>query len=131
MVQRAATVLVVDAFFARAVKTVRNLSAEFDVTGSLDHAFTRQDEFSQFLGDVRLAIDNNIAENALAAPGRKNHFFANADSCGDRAVARHMIVEMPKMNELKPETCLRHTLAKIADGHLISRIGEFMARWAR
>ncbi len=62
------------------------------------------------------------------ALGRKNDLFAGADSGGDRAAAMYMIVQTAKLNELNPEAYLHDTLAKIADGHPISRIDELMPR---
>jgi transposase len=80
------------------------------------------------MADARLEIDNNIAENALrgVALGRKNYLFAGADSGGDRAAAMYTIVQTVKMNDLNPEAYLSDMLAKIADGHPISRIDELM-----
>ena len=60
------------------------------------------------------------------ALGRKNYLFAGADSGGDRAAAMYTIVQTAKMNDLDPEAYLRDTLARIAEGHAISRIDELM-----
>jgi transposase len=66
----------------------------------------------------------------VIALGRKNYLFAGADSGGDRAAAMYTIVQTAKMNDLNPEAYLRDTLAKIAEGHPISRIDELMP-WTR
>jgi hypothetical protein len=60
------------------------------------------------------------------ALGRKNYLFAGADSGGDRAAAMYTIMQTAKVNDLNPETYLRDTLAKIAEGYPISRIDELM-----
>ena len=60
------------------------------------------------------------------ALGRKNYLFAGSDSGGERAAAIYTIVQTAKLNNLNPEAFLRDTLAKIADGHPISRITELM-----
>jgi hypothetical protein len=60
------------------------------------------------------------------ALGRKNFLFAGSDTGGDRAASLYTIVQTAKLNGMNPEEYLRHTLAKIAEGHPISRIGELM-----
>jgi hypothetical protein len=61
---------------------------------------------------------------------RKNYLFAGSDSGGDRAAAVYTIIQTAKLNDLNPEAYLRDTLAKIAEGHPISRIDELMP-WGR
>jgi hypothetical protein len=63
------------------------------------------------------------------ALGRKNYLFAGADAGGDRAAAIYTIVQTTKLNGVNSEAYLRETLARIAEGHPISRIGELMP-WA-
>jgi hypothetical protein len=71
-------------------------------------------------------MDNNIAENAMRciAVGRKNYLFAGSDAGGDRAASIYTLVQTAKLNGVNPETYLRDTLAKIAEGHPISRIDD-------
>jgi hypothetical protein len=78
--------------------------------------------------DARLEIDNNIAENAMRgiALGRKNYLFAGSDIGGGRAASMYTIVQTAKLNGVNPETYLRGTLKKIAEGHPISRIQDLM-----
>lgn len=92
------------------------------------YTIKRRDARSRFLTDVRLEIDNNIAENAMRAIalGRKNYLFAGADTGGEWAAAMYTIVQTAKLNGVNPETYLRDTLAKIADGHPINRIDQLM-----
>ena len=45
---------------------------------------------------------------------------------GDRAAAIYTVVQTAKLNDLNPEAYFRDTLAKIAEGHPINRIGELM-----
>ena len=95
------------------------------------YTIKRRGALSRFVTDARLEIDNNIAENAMRAIalGRKNYLFAGSDAGGDRAAAIYTIVQTAKLNGVNPEVYLRATLAKIADGHPINRIGELMP-WA-
>jgi len=41
-------------------------------------------------------------------------------------VSLYTIVQTAKLNGMNPESYLRDTLTKIAEGHPISRIGELM-----
>ena len=64
--------------------------------------------------------------------------FARAPAASDTAVqtvarpgihpeaALYTIVQTAKLNGVNPEAYLRDTLARIADGHPINRIGELM-----
>ena len=65
----------------------------------------------------------------VIALGRKNFLFAGSDTGGDRAASIYTIVQTAKLNGFNPETYLRDTLAKIAEGHPISRINE-LTPWA-
>jgi transposase IS66-like protein len=49
---------------------------------------------------------------------------AGSDTGGERAAAIYTIVQTAKLNDLNPETYLLNTLAKIAEGHPISRIRQ-------
>ena len=88
----------------------------------------RREALSRFVTDARLEADNNIAENAMRgiALGRKNYLFAGSDAGGQRAALMYTIVQTAKLNGMNPEAYLRDTLAKVAEGHPISRIGELM-----
>jgi len=123
--RREATPLV-DAFFKRAEATVAKLSAKSSLAGAFNYAFNRREALSRFLTNGRLEIDNNIAENAMRciALGRKNHLFAGSDTGGDRAAAIYTIVQTTKLNGVNPEAYLKATIARIAAGHPINRIGE-------
>lgn len=132
LAHRAEAVPLVDAFFGWAGKVVTRLSAKSDLAEAFRYTIKRREALSRFLADARLEIDNNIAENAMrgVALGRKNYLFAGADSGGERAASIYTIVQTAKMNDINPEAYLSDTLAKVADGHPISRIGELMP-WKR
>jgi hypothetical protein len=128
LVHRAETAPLLAAFFDWASKIVTKLSAKSELAKAFRYTIKRRDALSRFLTDPRLEIDNNIAENAMRgiALGRKNYLFVGSDSGGDRAAAMYTIVQTAKLNDVNPEAYLRETLAKIADGHSISRIDELM-----
>jgi hypothetical protein len=60
------------------------------------------------------------------ALGRKNVLFAGSDVGGGHAARLYTIVQTAKLNNINPETYLRDTLTKIADGHPINRIAELL-----
>jgi transposase len=62
----------------------------------------------------------------MIALGRKNYLFAGSDTGGDRAAAIYTIVQTAKLNGRNPEGYLRDALARIAEGHPISRIDELL-----
>jgi hypothetical protein len=128
LTHRAETAPLLAEFFGWASSAVSKISAKSDLADAFRYTIKRREALSRFLTDARLEIDNNIAENAIRplALGRKNYLFAGADSGGDRAAAMYTIVQTAKLNGVNPETYLRDTLARIADGHPISRIDELM-----
>jgi len=77
------------------------------------------------LGHVE--IDNNAAERALrtVALGRKNYLFAGADCGGHRAAAIYSLIGSAKLNDIDPESYLRHVLAILPD-HPINRIDDLL-----
>ena len=117
-----------DDFFAWANATVAKLSAKSNLAEAFRYALNRREALSRFVTDGRLEIDNNIAENAMRciAVGRKNYLFAGSDSGGERAASIYTIVRTAKLSGLNPEAYLKTTLARIAGGHPINRIGELM-----
>jgi transposase len=128
LAHRLATAPLLDAFFQWADKTAGKLSAKSALADAFRYTIKRRDALSRFITDPRLEADNNIAENAMRgiALGRKNYLFAGSDTGGDRAAAMYTIVQTAKLNGVNPEAYLRETLAKIADGHPISRIDELL-----
>jgi transposase len=125
---RRQAVPLVEAFFKWAEVTVAKLSVKSTLAGAFGYAINRREALSRFLTDGRLEIDNNLAENAMrcVALGRKNYLFAGSNAGGERAASIYTIVRTARLNGVNPEAYLCDTLAKIAEGHPISRIGELM-----
>jgi len=117
-----------DAFFDWADATVTRLSAKSTLADAFRYAINRREALSRFISDGRLEMDNNIAENAMRciAVGRKNYLFAGSDAGGDRAASIYTLVHTAKLNGVNPQTYLRDTLAKIAEGHPINRLDDLM-----
>jgi transposase len=131
LAHRAATIPLLDAFFAWAQATEQKLSAPSELAKALRYILTRRTALTRFATDARLEADNNIAENAMRgiALGRRNWLFAGSDAGGHRAAALYSILQTAKLNGVNPEAYLTDTLARIADGHPIKRISELMP-WA-
>ncbi len=62
-------------------------------------------------------LGNNIAENALRAVslGRKNFLFFGSDHGGERGALLYSLIGTCKLNDVDPESYLRHVLGVIAD----------------
>src|ERR1700720_2122663 len=128
LVHRAATIPLLDAFFAWAQATERKLSARSELAEALRYIIKRRTALTRFATDARLETDNNIAENAIRgiALGRRNWLFAGSHSGGERAAVMYSILQTAKLNSGNPEAYLTHALSKIAAGHPINRISELM-----
>ncbi len=115
-------------FFDWAGKVVTKLSAKSALAEAFRYTLKRREALSRFLADGRLEADNNIAENAMRgiALRRKNYLFAGSDVGGERAAAMYTIMQTAKPTEVNPGLYLKDTLARIAEGHPISRIDELM-----
>ena len=128
---RAATIPLLEAFFAWAQATERKLSARSELAQALRYIITRRTALTRFATDARLEADNNIAENAIRgiALGRRNWLFAGSHSGGEHAAAMYSILQTAKLNGINPQAYLTDTLSRIAAGHPINRISELMP-WA-
>lgn len=91
------------------------------------YALKRWDAFTLFLGDGRVAVDNNPAERALrpVAIGRKNWLFAGSDAGGETLADAMTLIETAKLCGLDPEAYLADLLARIND-HLVTRLDELL-----
>ena len=122
----------VASFFAWSEQQLLRIPGKSDLAKAFRYGLNRQEAFSLFLTDGRVAIDNNPAERALRpiGIGRKNWLFAGADT-GAETLARAMtIIETAKLNGLDPQAYLADILNRIHD-HKINRLGELLPwNWA-
>jgi transposase len=104
-----------------------SLSQKSELAGAIRYALSRWASLIRYRDDGRLEIDNNAAERALrvVALGRKNWLFAGSDDGGERAANIYSLLGTAKLNELNPETYLRHVLERIAD-YPSNRIEELL-----
>lgn len=116
-----------EAFRAWCEGQLARLPGKGDLAKALRYALKRWDAFTLFLGDGRVAIDNNPAERALrpVAIGRKNWLFAGADAGGETLADALTLIETAKLAGLNPEAYLADVLARIND-HLVTRLDELL-----
>ena len=117
----------VEAFFAWSEQQLLRIPGKSDLAKAFRYGLSRQEAFSLFLADGRVAIDNNPAERALRpiGIGRKNWLFAGADT-GAETLARAMtVIETAKLNGLDPLAYLADILDRIHD-HKINRLDELL-----
>jgi transposase len=117
----------VEAFFAWSEQQLLRIPGKSDLAKAFRYGLSRQEAFSLFLTDGRVAIDNNPAERALRpiGIGRKNWLFAGADT-GAETLARAMtIIETAKLNGLDPLAYLADIFDRIHD-HKINRLDELL-----
>jgi transposase len=107
--------------------TLTTVSKKSELAVAIRYALSRWAALTRYRDDGRLEIDNNTAERALRAValGRKNWLFAGSDDGGERAAAIYSLLGTAKLNDLNPESYLRHVLERIA-GHPINRIEELL-----
>ena len=87
----------------------------------------RREDFSLFLTDGRVAIDNNPAERALRpiGIGRKNWLFAGSQSGAERAALFYSIFGSCKIHSINPFEYLKDILERI-NTHPASKIDELL-----
>lgn len=122
----------VEAFFAWSEQQLLRIPGKSDLAKAFRYGLARQEAFSLFLSDGRVAIDNNPAERALRpiGIGRKNWLFAGANT-GAETLARAMtVIETAKLNGLDPLAYLADILDRIHD-HKINRLDDLLPwNWA-
>ena len=122
----------VASFFAWSEQQPLRILGKSNLAKAIRYGLRRQEAFSLFLNDGRVAIDNNPAERALRpiGIGRKNWLFAGADT-GAETLARAMtIIETAKLNGLDPQAYLADILDRVQD-HKINRLDELLPwNWA-
>jgi transposase len=108
-------------------KTVTMLSKKSELAQAIHYALSNWPALTRYRDDGRLEIDNNAAERALRAValGRKNWLFAGSDDGGERAAAIYTLIGTAKLNDLDPESYLRHVLERIPD-HPINKIDALL-----
>ena len=82
---------------------------------AVQYALNNWTALTRYLDDGDLAIDNNLAENALRgiAVGRKNWLFAGSDRGGRAAAILYSFISSAKRHELDPFIYLRDLFLRL------------------
>ena len=98
---------------------------------AIAYVLNQWDALCVYATDGDLAIDNNLAENALrrVAIGRKNWLFCGSDNGGHTAAVLFSLIATCQRHDVEPFAYLRDVLTRIA-AHPMNRLAELMAdRW--
>ena len=115
------------AFRAWCDQQLGRIPGKGDLAKAMRYALGRWASFTLFLGDARVAIDNNAAERAIRpiAIGRKNFLFAGADAGGEILADAMTVIETAKLSNLNPEADLADILTRIRD-HDPAKLDELL-----
>jgi transposase len=82
---------------------------------ALGYLITQWPKLDRYVEDPRLAIDTNLAENAIRpfALGRRNWLFADTVKGAKASAALYSIVSTARANGLEPFAYLRHLFAQL------------------
>lgn len=103
-----------------------------DLAKAIRYARSRWAALTAYVGDGRLELSNNAAENAVrpVTLGRKNWLFAGSDAGGERTAIMLTLLRTAKLNGVEPEAWLRDVLGRIGE-HPINRLDELLPwTWA-
>ena len=98
-----------------------------ELAGAIRYARSRWDALTRYLGDGRLEISNNAAENAIRPLklGAKNWLFLGSNAGGERAAIFYTLIRTARLNGLEPEAYLREVLTRVGE-HPINRLDELL-----
>jgi len=99
---------------------------------AIAYVLNQWDALNVYVTDGDLAIDNNLAENALRriAIGRKNWLFCGSDNGGHTAAVLFSLIASCARHEVDPFAYLKDVLTRIA-AHPMHRLAELLPeRWS-
>jgi len=97
------------------------------LTKAFAYALNQWPALTYYTEDGWAEADNNIAENALrmVSLGRKNWLFFGSDHGGERGALLYSLIGTCRLNDVDPESYLRHVLDVIADWP-VNRVSELL-----
>ncbi|HAU9352719.1 TPA: IS66 family transposase, partial [Escherichia coli] len=106
---------------------MKTLSRHSELAKAFAYALNQWPALTYYANDGWVEIDNNIAENALRAVslGRKNFLFFGSDHGGERGALVYSLIGTCKLNDVDPESYLRHVPGVIADWP-VNRVSELL-----
>ncbi|ENE04091.1 TPA: IS66 family transposase [Escherichia coli] len=106
---------------------MKTLSRHSELTKAFAYALNQWPALTYYADDGWAEADNNIAENALrtVSLGRKNFLFFDSDHGGERGALLYSLIGTCKLNNVDPESYLRHVLDIIADWP-VTRVSELL-----
>lgn len=96
---------------------MNTLSRHSELAKAFAYALNQWPALTHYAGNGWTEADNNIAEKALrmVSLGRKNWLFFGSDHGGERVALMYSLIGTCKLNDVDPESYLRHVLDVIAD----------------
>ena len=94
---------------------------------AVTYTLNQWDTLIRFVDDVRISLDNNIAERALRtiAVGRKNFLFVGNDQAGQNLAILQSLVSTCVANQVNPQSYIADVLLRIQT-HPMNRIDELL-----
>ncbi|CEF41873.1 transposase [Acetobacter senegalensis] len=111
------------AFHAWCETQLARIPGKRKLAKAIRYVLNRWIDFTLFLEDSRVAIDNNPAERAIrpVCMGRKNYLFAWSYTGGDNIADAMTLIERAKLSGLNPHDYLADVLAFINE-HKINQL---------